>query len=125
MADFPSPIRIGGLDYEVKLWERRAADNSNAYGICDRETCVILIAEGLVPQREAEVLLHEVLHAAYDCAGLNAIRADLSEERTVGTLTHQLIAIWRDNPKLVQYMEQVFRGSFSPTLVRRKGRTSK
>lgn len=106
----PTSVRIGGLDYTIKSWEKRAADNSGAYGICDRETLVILIVDYLPPQREAEVLLHEVLHGAYDCGGLNAIREGLSEERTVGVLTHQLVAIWRDNPQLVAYLEGVFRG---------------
>lgn len=110
-AKRPATLRIGGLDYTVKEWNKQAAENAGCWGLCDRTTLTILVCEGLPPQREAEVLLHEVLHAAYDVGGLNAIAEHLSEERLVGVLTYQLIAVWRDNPQLVAYLEGTLRGS--------------
>ncbi|WP_269929964.1 hypothetical protein [Aminobacter sp. HY435] len=105
----PATVRVGGLDYTIKPWNRMAADNTGAYGMCDRSTLVILIQEGLTPQWEAHVLVHEVLHAAYAAAGMTAIHEHVSEERLVGALSYQLIQVWRDNPDLVAYIEAVFR----------------
>lgn len=109
MSKLPAIVRVGGLDYTIKRWNRQAADNAGAFGMCDRATQVILIQDGLPPQLEAHVVLHEVLHAAYSAAGMNAIPEHISEERLVGALTHQLTQVWRDNPDLVAYMEATYR----------------
>lgn len=103
----PARVRIGALDYTVKPWSPMAADNTSAYGMCDRSTCVILIREDLVPQKMAEVLVHEVLHACYHGAGL-VIDEGISEERIVLALALQWVQVLRDNPALLSFILEVF-----------------
>lgn len=103
----PASVRVGALDYAIKPWSQKAADNTRAYGMCDRATLVILIQEDLTPQKQAEVLLHEILHACYDNAGLN-MEPTLEEERVVNGMGYQLLQVIRDNPKLMVFLQAVF-----------------
>lgn len=116
---FPENVRVGALDYKVKRWTPQAAENTRALGLCDRDTCTILIKEGMAPQKEAEVLIHEVFHAAWDGAGLNLDEYP-SEERTVNGLGYTWLQVLRDNPELFAYVNSVFAGS---TLPLTKGRS--
>jgi hypothetical protein len=103
----PKSVRIGALDYKVKTWSPKAADNTGALGLCDRETCKILLKGTLGPQKMAEVLLHEVVHGCFDGAGL---RVDLGphEENIVNGLGYQLLQVIRDNPKLIAFLQGAF-----------------
>lgn len=100
----PKSVRVGALVYTVKTWDPRAADNTMALGICDRETCVILIKSTLVPQKMAEVLWHEVLHACYDGSGLR--EGEHFEERTVNALGYTTLQVIKDNPDLLVYLTE-------------------
>ena len=110
---FPARVRVGALDYTVRYWSPQASDNTRAIGLCDRSTCTILIRSGMVPQKEAEVLIHEIFHAAWDGAGL-AMEDDHPEERVVNALGYQWLQILRDNPNLFDYVLRVFDGATLP-----------
>ncbi len=118
MANMPRTIRVGPFDYTVKQWSGMASSNAGNWGLCDRCTLTILVAEGLHPMREAEVLLHEVLHAAYDTGHAGATEG---EEAMVSTLGYQLSQVIRDNPDLMRYFEEVYR----PTTHKGPGRSSR
>lgn len=100
----PKSVRVGPLVYTIKRWSHMAGDNSEAYGLCDRTTCVILVREDLSPQKAAEVLWHEVLHAAYSGAGLTV--GEHFEERTVNALTYTTLQVIKDNPDLLVYLTE-------------------
>lgn len=104
---YPTTIRVGAMDYTVKPWDPRAAHNTGALGMCDRCSNTILLMTGMVPQKEAEVLLHEVVHAAYDGSGLNT-NHERSEEQIVNVLGYMWLQLIRDNPALMEYLQAVF-----------------
>jgi hypothetical protein len=105
----PTVVRVCGLDFRVKLWDNKAADNTGAYGLCDKGTLTILIQEDLNVQQEARVLLHEVLHACHMCGGLREAPADDEEERIVDIFTYQLVTVVRDNPQFIKYLQDAFK----------------
>lgn len=105
MAQMPETIRVGYLDYVVEAWPSSLASTSDRIGECDRQNSIIRIRDDLPPQKTAEVLLHEVLHAAYD---MGCISGE-DEEKIVSIFGHQLTQIWRDNPQFVAFMESTFR----------------
>ena len=52
-------------------------------------------------QREAEIALHETLHAVFEVYG---VRPKDSEERIVGQMSLGLAQIVRDNPKFINWL---------------------
>lgn len=110
----PASIRIGAMDYEVRRWSVAEAKGAGALGQCDPDGLTIAIRAGLHPLKEAEVLLHEVLHAAYAGAALREFQGKDPEECIVAGLASQLLQIWRENPLFVQYFETVFRPGAVP-----------
>lgn len=102
----PRLIKVGPFYYEVKRWKRMPADNSEAWGMCDRATNVILLSEVPGPQKQREVLLHEVLHAIYGTTGLCS-KDNVPEEMVVTDMSPALLQVLRDNPDLVDYLVAV------------------
>ena len=102
-AHRPAAIKVGPFVYRVKDWDQRAANNSEAWGMCDKATHTILLDQSMGPQKMREVLLHEINHAIYNAVGLN-IHDEISEERIVLAMTYQQLAVMRDNPDLVAWL---------------------
>lgn len=101
----PASIKVGPFVYAVKRWKRLPAENAEAWGMCDRASTVILLAETTSHQKQREVLLHEVLHAIYGVTGLHH-KDGAPEELVVTDLSPTLLSVLRDNPDLVAYLTQ-------------------
>lgn len=65
----------------------------------------IFVAPGQHPLVLMDTVLHEALHACMSAHGIDAGDHD-NEERLVRALTPALLALLRDNPKLVAYLCQ-------------------
>lgn len=64
-------IIIGGMTYSIETNEEvRNDDNELCYGTCDFQALTIDIMEGLPEQRYNQTLVHEIMHAVFDEAGL-------------------------------------------------------
>lgn len=96
----PETLRIGYRDFTVEAWAKPPIEVA---GECDTNWGAIKVDTQYGPERTAEVLLHEVLHAAYRNGGIE--QGD-SEERVVTILANQLSQIWRDNLDLVTFMSE-------------------
>ena len=103
MAELPKSIRVGYRDYTVEEWPANLASVSNRWGECDRRNLGIRIQQDLLPAMRAEVLLHEVIHAAYE---MGALDEKDGEERIACVLGNQLTQVWRDNPELIAFMSE-------------------
>lgn len=99
----PKSIRVGYRDYAVEGWLPALASANSRLGECDRINLVIRIRDDLKPAVAAEVLLHEVIHAAYH---IGALESGDGEERVTETLGNQLAQVWRDNPEFVDFMSE-------------------
>lgn len=102
----PTTIRVGHLDYRVEDWTPSEAYVNGRFGECDKHHLVIRVRADLPAQRKAEVLLHEVLHAAWEMGDLSD---GCAEEKVVTVLANQMTQVWRDNPEFVSFMEGSFR----------------
>jgi hypothetical protein len=79
-------IRIGGIPYEI-VFQNGLMDDANALGHVEFEKQRITIDPSLPPERMAQTIVHEVMHAVFYEAGI----ADQDED-----LVNQLaIAWWR------------------------------
>lgn len=106
MTVLPSNIRIGYADYSVEDWAYTEALSNGNDGECHNQTRTIRVRNDLNPGRKANVLLHEILHAAYNMGDLSD---GCSEEKVVTVLANQLTQVWRDNPEFIRFMEGSFR----------------
>lgn len=93
----PASVRVGYRDYAIEAWPASHAHASSRYGECDTLNGVIRVMDGLPGLVTAEILLHEVFHAAWE-AGCLDDKDD--QERTVGVLSKVFVQVWRGNPAL-------------------------
>lgn len=64
-------VKVGGLEYTIK--EKPVVEvysDKNCYGSCDRDNLLIELSNGVPKVRKDQVLIHEIMHAAMDEAGL-------------------------------------------------------
>jgi hypothetical protein len=70
---------------------------------CDRFNLVIRIREDIPHQIQAECIIHEVLHAAWEMAD---IPNKSDDEKAVTGLANVMSQVIRDNPDLVAYLQE-------------------
>ena len=94
----PRSIKVGGVTYRVKRGTRE--DHEEAYGITSHKHAYISLDPELDAEREAETLLHELLHCAIYKGGLVEFfrhNKPLTEEEVVQGISDGLFQIIKDN----------------------------
>jgi hypothetical protein len=101
---FPfSTLKVLGHKYTVALMSSERAEEAECVGLLDRNRLTIFVAEHLAPSKRAEVLLHEVIHAATDATGLMDAPGR-EDENVVNPLSRALFTILTDNPLFTAYL---------------------
>ncbi len=105
----PDHVIVGPLNYALEVDENaiNAASHEEKAGLLGCANHVrlqIIIRPGMAPDVEAEIVLHEVLHAINDVTGLK-MRLDADdEEDAVNSTAPLLLDVLRRNPELVAYL---------------------
>lgn len=99
---FPTTVQVGIHTYAVKEVPPKDLEGENTAEV-DNERLTICISNRAVPSVQAEVCLHEILHACL--AGTNFPM----EEATVVILAGRLAQLFRDNPKLIRFFQKAFK----------------
>jgi cob(I)alamin adenosyltransferase len=94
---FPQKIRILGRDYIVEYNE----ELNGLYGKCDERNQLISIAPNQLPSLEVDTVLHEIVHGISDVMNLGM------KERQVYCITTGLIAVMKDNPDFLEYLNRM------------------
>lgn len=89
-------IRIGGIDYEVKIIPDLRDGDKKLDGCIRYGDCEILLEETLSSQMKHQVLLHEIVHGIFTTLGREL------DENAVDAVAHMLLQILRDNPGLAE-----------------------
>jgi hypothetical protein len=103
----PEHIKVGFEIYSVAVGNTMDAGDE---GECNREKGSILVKSGMSDRRTAETIVHEVLHACWDQAGLPYDEKPLGallEEDVILRLAPLLTAAILDSPQLRQMLERV------------------
>lgn len=101
MIPFKS-IRVGS--YDVKVTPLTVEESEKCLGVFHKNEMRMGLADKYATkQLEAQIVLHELLHAIYDVMG---IHAKDGEERTVGQMSQGLAQVMRDNPKLIEWLRK-------------------
>lgn len=102
MADFPTSIKVGPFHYRVV--EDADLVGRDRCGEIRYGTLTIALSPNTAPDRQAETLLHEVLHAVWEI-GLDVVSEPKHNTETViERLSPHLLSVLRDNPDLVAYL---------------------
>ena len=96
-------IQVGPYKYRIVANDRVLALDSLA-GRCDPNRLEIHLDRNTAPGVQRETLLHELIHAVMDLAGLSQELADEAEEMYVRRISPVLLDVLRRNPKLVQFL---------------------
>lgn len=104
----PKKVAVGPRTYGIvvdatAIALRSAESQETLDGICDHNTQTITVRASLAPDAEACTIIHEVLHAIFETYGLTRLLGD-SEEDLTRALEAPLLALLRDNPRLISYL---------------------
>lgn len=101
LTTLPRRIKVGAYDWRIKIDTGPSED----FGEMDDEKATITIwpANHQSPERLVGTVLHEVLHVIY--AGINDRDREL-EEPVVLAFEAGLISLFRDNPKLLNWIKR-------------------
>ena len=108
-------LRVGFQDLTIKLESPSfAKDNlTDCYGQYLQRENTIQINTGLDLHDKVNTLIHETLHACCYVSGLtqkeNPLAEDDKEETVVNNLTNTLHVVFRDNPWLLNYIQEALK----------------
>ena len=100
----PKAIRVGAYVFKIVKCEPGVSDDEDADGQFRANQEHICVSREVSRTRELEVLIHETNHAVYFTYN---IQGEDDEERTVHTLSTAWTQIYRDNPDLIRYIQEV------------------
>lgn len=106
----PGHVDVLHKRYAVVWRDEKWADGNEAWGMCTHSKGTIEVCEEMTIEKQAEVLLHEVLHAIYDVMGLNNGKK-LGQEKVVTQMAVGVMTVWRQNPHVVAWIEQAMEGA--------------
>ena len=107
----PDNVRVGYKDIKIKYVrpEYKKWQMTDCFGEYDYRQNTITIQHDLCGQERANTIIHEIMHAAVQVAGLNQEKAPLEkdehEEAVVNQLTNVMMGVFRDNPWLVEMLK--------------------
>lgn len=108
MSEQPKSVLIP--PFVVNIVELGPVESDKAYGAYYSETLQIKLRPQFATKHlHAETLFHEILHGAWDIAGLNPKDG---EERIVSALSKQLCAVIQANPELVNWLMENLSAGF-------------
>ena len=102
--DIPKKIKVGPYDYKIVVEGLHWYEQHGKYGDCHDDKRQISIVE-MDDHTTIDTLLHEVLHACYLVMD---IKDKDTEETTVTRLGTALTMVFRDNPKLVELLGDLY-----------------
>jgi len=87
----PEIIKIGGIDYNIRLVDTCDEDDLNIDGKIIFDKQEIRIKKGLEKQYGESILLHEIIHGIFEFCGWE------QNEENVTRLSNALYQVLRDN----------------------------
>lgn len=105
IESLPDIIRIGPYDIKVEKVERVDGKDDDYANFLAVEEKLIIIYEFGSKLAAADTVIHELLHGIWK---FQHLPKKSEEERTVSVIATGLITIFRDNPKLLKWIENAY-----------------
>jgi hypothetical protein len=101
-------LKLGAFTYKVVL-DPKLKEIASNLGMCLTDSLTLVLDANMPDALEAEVLLHECLHALWAQTGLTKEYDNDQEEKAVFQLSPLIFGFLRDNPKVVAWITQAGR----------------
>ena len=98
--DLPTAIRVGPYDFRITRVPKEALQ-TGCFADCNTPTQVIRIDEIVTGVLLVDCVLHELTHALWWTSGLDH---EALEERAICSLSTGWVQVWRDNPRLLEWI---------------------
>jgi hypothetical protein len=100
---FPAILRVGSATYTV-----RSKRLEGLFGRTLHVKALIELHKGQAVTQQRDTLVHEALHAVFNQAALaqHGFWSDDVEETLASTLAPWLLGLIRDNPELIEYLQE-------------------
>lgn len=97
----PKKLKVGSHTYTI-ITEKNKGElcEPKYWGKTESRNLKIYLDVNLPTSKQEETLLHEMVHIAFDQAGID--RSDAEEEYLVNAISNQLYAILKDNNLLAK-----------------------
>jgi len=95
----PAKVKVLGQTFSIQFATGEPLDEDDL-GECSVDKLTLTVRDGLHPEKERLVLVHEIVHAIEDVLGLNL------KEKQVEGLETGIYALIRDNPGLLRYLRR-------------------
>ena len=111
-AGRPTEVKVGYRTIRIKYVRPNFImdDMTDSYGEYRAREGVIYIQDSLVPQERCNTTWHEILHAVVYISGLNQangpLKEDDAEELVVNQISNSMMAVYRDNPWLLDMLKK-------------------
>jgi hypothetical protein len=102
----PKKIKVGPFTVQTRLEPELQAMTDSLVGLWQDKLLTVLLDAGMTDELEKETLLHELLHAVWDCTGLSKRIDDDQEEEVIRCLSPLVFGMLRANPDLVEYLTE-------------------
>jgi hypothetical protein len=108
LTTLPRRVKVGAYDWRIKV----EAGDSEDYGEADFDKATISVwpANHQSPERLVGTVIHELLHVIYDekelSGAVNDGREQDTEEEVVVGFETGLVSLFRDNPKLLNWIKR-------------------
>ena len=99
----PKKIKVGYRDYKLEEWKQTVASANDAHGQFFAKEGIIGYTVEEKGVSHANTILHEIIHAII--YQWNIDLGEKTEEHLVNGLTNGLIAVFVDNPNLMDYLK--------------------
>lgn len=111
MDSKPTMIKVGWKDIRIEYIDSTfKKNNADFWGQFISRKGLIEIQKEAVGDDLANTLLHEIMHAIVYSSSLNseggALEEPKFEEQVVNSLTNHLMAVFKDNPWLLDWLKQ-------------------
>lgn len=103
----PEKLRVGFKTIKIVQWNQAMGDARACYGEYVPDACETRIDTSHSHAQTVETLIHEVLHAIWDLAGVRNVKKP-SEEYLVTVQASIFTQVLQDNPEFGAFIAQPF-----------------
>lgn len=102
--ELPASVRVGGFDFRIEKWNPNQTLGAQRWGEFSSAEARIAVQRDMPTVHKAvDTVLHEISHAIFWVYG---IEDEDKEERIVSTFGSAWMALYRDNPWLLDWIKR-------------------
>ena len=100
----PSKVKVGAVTYRLSAVATDVTPKGTSnWGYTDHSKALIYVDTDMNIEHVKDTLIHEILHVI--CLVFD-VKSNEAEERIVAPIASGLTAVFKDNPKILKFLQQ-------------------